>query len=65
MIFCYAEAPTSLTKWWQCFDVIDGNWCFSALDLYAICHTINSVYKRMMHEKDERQPNILVIFALL
>ena len=30
---------------------------FSALNLDHICHIVNSFYRRMMHEEDERPPN--------
>ena len=30
---------------------------FSAWNLYHICHTTNSFYRRMMHEEDVRPSN--------
>ena len=30
-----------------------------------ICHTINTFYKRRLHKKNERPPNMIFIFALL
>ena len=57
---CWIGTPInirSLIKWWLRFVVIDGSWCFSAWNLYHICHITNSFYRRKMHEKDERPPN--------
>ena len=49
---------TTLWRHWQPL-------IFSELELYLICHTISSFYKRSLLEKDERPPNMFVIFALL
>ena len=57
---CWIGTPInirSLIKWWLRFDVIDGSLFFSAWNLYHVCHIINSFYRRMMHEEDERPPN--------
>ena len=61
LIVCWIEMPInvrSLIKWCLRFDVFDGSWLFSVWNLYHICRITNSFYRRMMHEEDERPPNL-------